>query len=88
MTSANDSKVKIWGFTPNFIIHERSCIDLGADLCLCVKYWKEKAMLFLALAHSKNIAQYDISGENIKSPKLVRTFVGHERTVRTIALIP
>ena len=82
-TSSNDQKVKIWGFTPNFIIHEKSLITLNNALCLSLHFHKERNLLFLATSN-KSIISYDLTDNN--NPKLYLEYVGHERTARHLTL--
>ncbi|EAS06009.1 WD domain, G-beta repeat protein (macronuclear) [Tetrahymena thermophila SB210] len=83
---SNDAKLKIWGITPtNLVLHERASVD-QKDLCLSLKYYEPKKYLLCGMSHP-TIEMYDIS-QDITKPQLIRTFEGHERTVRQISLLP
>ncbi|KAL4441569.1 hypothetical protein ABPG74_021501 [Tetrahymena malaccensis] len=89
-TCGNEQRVKIWGFTQNYIIHHKATIDLG-DLGVQLAYHKQQNSLYVATARGV-IQVYkfpqDVSSSVDLNPTLIKEYVGHTKTVRNISFLP
>lgn len=84
MSSSNDEKIKIWQFSPNFIVNQFAAIETDG-VCLNLRYNSLKKLLFAAMSN-KLINVYDLA--DLSNIKLHKQLAGHARSVRGIAPVP
>eukprot|EP00825_Cyclidium_porcatum_P038478 TRINITY_DN447_c0_g1_i1.p1 TRINITY_DN447_c0_g1~~TRINITY_DN447_c0_g1_i1.p1 ORF type:complete len:652 (+),score=83.08 TRINITY_DN447_c0_g1_i1:860-2815(+) len=84
VSSSNDEKIKLWQFSPNFIVNQFAFIETEG-VCLNLRYNSLKKLLFAAMSN-KIINIYSL--QNLQEIKLHSQLAGHTRSVRCLTLIP